>query len=182
MLDTLLTIDPTVVLQTTPPAGDPVPNGPVAVPGENPVGQVLGSAGSAFLTTLAVGAILIAVAEPYTEARMLDVLDDPVGAFLYGLVCLVFLVLAVVLLAITGFGIVVAIPLGLVAYLVWAVGGAIAFLAIGDRLVGREDGWTKPLAVGAALNGVLVLTGVGGLLSFAIGAAGFGAVLREYLD
>ena len=58
---------------------------------------------------------------------------------------------------------------------------AVAFLAIADRLVDREDGWTKPLLIAAGLNGALALTGVGGIVSFGIGAAGFGAVLRDWL-
>jgi hypothetical protein len=45
-------------------------------------------------------------------------------------------------------------------------------LAAGERLVGRGEGWLKPLLVAAAING--------GLISFAIGAAGFGAVLQDY--
>ena len=34
------------------------------------------------------------------------------------------------------------------------------------------------LVVAAALNGVLTVTGIGALLSFCIGAAGFGTLLR----
>jgi len=66
-----------------------------------------------------------------------------------------------------------AVTFALAAVLVWAVG---------DRLVGHEDGWLKPLAVGAGVNGALALTAVGGVLSFAVGAAGFGAVLRDWLE
>ncbi|QLD87901.1 hypothetical protein HWV07_02145 [Natronomonas salina] len=179
MIEILTTVDPAVVLQMTPDPGGGM--GPGPVPGENPVTQVLGSAVSAFLTTLVVGAILIAVAESYTEARMADVLEDPVESFLYGLVCLVFLILAIIVLAFTGIGLVVAIPLLLVLFLVLVIGASIAFLAIGDRLVGHDDGWLKPLVVGAAINGALALTGIGGLVSFAVGAAGFGAVLKQYL-
>ena len=47
-------------------------------------------------------------------------------------------------------------------------------------LVGREDGWLKPLVVAALINGGLTLTGIGGLVSFAVGAAGFGALLRDW--
>lgn len=143
---------------------------------------VLGSAVGAFLTTLVVGAILVAVVPDYTERTMTAVLDSPVGTFLYGIVCLVFVVLVTFVLVITVIGILVAVPFALAAFLVWAVGAAIAFLAIGDRLVGHEDGWLQPLAVGAAINGLLALTAVGGIVSFAVGAAGFGAVLRDWLD
>jgi len=165
----------TTVLQMGPGTGPPVD--PVGTPFVN----LAGSAVTAFLTTLVVGAILVAVAPDYTERKMTTLLEDPLGAFLYGAVVLIFLVLVVVILAITIIGLLVAVPLALVSYLVWAVGAAIAFLAVGERLVGRADGWAKPLVVGAAINGALTLTGVGGILTFAIGAAGFGAVLRDFL-
>lgn len=177
MLEVLPTVDPAVVLQLTPAPGGPM--GPVST--LDRLVQVVSGAVGTFVLTLVVGAILIAVAEEYTRSRMGEVLEDPVGSFLYGIVCLVFLVLATLVLVITIIGILVALPLILLAVLVWAVGAAIAFLAIGDRLVGHEDGWLKPLAVGAAINGALALTGVGGIVSFAVGAAGFGAVLRTYL-
>lgn len=147
----------------------------------DPVVQLGGSAVGAFLTTLVVGAILVAVVPDYTETKMAELLDEPVSSFVYGLVCLVFFALVIFVLVITIFGILLAIPLLLVLYVVWAVGAAIAFLAIGDRLVGHEDGWAKPLLVAAGVNGVLTVTGVGSILTFAIGAAGFGTVLREYL-
>ncbi|WP_255151348.1 hypothetical protein [Halorarius halobius] len=143
--------------------------------------SLVGSAVGAFVTTLVVGAILVAVAPDYTERMMGAVVDEPVGSFLYGLVSLLFVVLVTVVLAITVVGILFAVPLAVVAVVVWAVGAAIAYLAIAERFVGREDGWTKPLVVAAALNGGLTLTGIGGLLSFCIGAAGFGAVLRDWL-
>ena len=148
----------------------------------NPFESVLGSAVGAFLSTLLVGGILVALAESYTQRTMERVVDEPVGTFVYGLVSLVFLVLVTIVLVITVLGIFLAIPLLLLAYVVWAVGSAVAFLAVGDRLVGHEDGWARPLLVGAGINGLLTLTGIGGLLSFCIGAAGFGAVLRAYLE
>lgn len=155
---------------------------PGTAPGPGGLTSVLGSAVGAFLTTLIVGATLVAVAPDYTRERMADVLETPINSFLYGLASLLALLLVVFVLAITVIGIVVAIPLGVLAYLVWAVGAAIAFLAIGDQLVGHEDGWTKPILVGSAINGGLTLTGIGGLVTFAIGAAGFGTVLRGYLE
>ena len=132
-----------------------------------------------FLTTLILGAILIAIAPEYTEQQMAEVIEQPVEAFLFGLIALVVLVIVVIVLVLTILGILVAIPLLLLAYLAWAVGATIAFLSIGDRLVGREDGWTKPLLVAASINGGLALTGVGGIISFVIGAVGFGVVLED---
>jgi hypothetical protein len=100
-----------------------------------------------------------------------------VGAFLSTLLggtILVALALLMVLLAITIVGIIVVIPLAIVVGLAWAAGASVAFLAIADRLVGREDGWLKPLLVAALFNG--------GLVSFAVGAAGFGALLRDWQE
>jgi hypothetical protein len=148
----------------------------------DPVANVVGSAVGTFLTTLIVGAILTAVAPEFLDDRMAAVLDDPVGSFVYGVLVLIFLALAIFVLFVTIIGIVVALPLALLAYVVWAVGATVAFLAIAERLVDREgDDWTATLLVAAALNGGLVLTGVGGILAFCIGAAGFGTVLENRL-
>ena len=164
----------------------PAPTGAVARVGTDvsvDVGtgtSLVGGAVGAFLTTLIVGGVMVALAPDYTERMMATVLDDPVGSLVYGLLSLAVLVLVIVLLAISVVGILVVIPLGIAAYLVWAVGAAIAYLAIGDRIVGHDDGWLKPLLVGAGINGGLALTGVGGIVSLCIGAAGFGAVLRDW--
>jgi len=155
--------------------------GPQVEPVANPFLNLVGGAIGAFLTTLVVGAILVAVAPDYTETKMAALLDEPVSSFLYGFVSLIFFALVIFVLAITIVGIIVAIPLAIVLYVGWAVGGAIAFIAVGERLVGRGDGWAKPLLVGAAINGALTLTGIGGILTFAVAAAGFGAVVRDYL-
>lgn len=138
-----------------------------------------GGAVGTFLTTLIVGGILVAVLPAYTERMMETVLEEPVDSFVYGVASLVFVALAVLVLVFTVVGVIVAIPLIVLTYLVWAVGSAIAFLAIGDRLVDRGDGWLKPLVVAAAMNGGLALTGVGVLVAFVVGAVGFGAVLQD---
>lgn len=140
-----------------------------------------GGAISSFLTTLVIGAILIAVVPDYTQKKMQTVKEEALGSFVYGFASLVFFILVTIVLAITIIGLLVAIPLALVLTLVWAVGAAIGYLMIADEIVGHENGWTAPLLVGAALNGGLTLTGIGGIVSFCVGAAGFGAVLRDYL-
>ncbi|MFB6295728.1 MAG: hypothetical protein ABEH66_02680 [Halobacteriales archaeon] len=137
-----------------------------------------GGAVGAFFTTLVVGAIMIAVLPGYTERTMASVLDEPVDSFLHGILLLLALVVVTVALVVTILGIVLAIPLILAAYLAWAVGSTIAYLAIADRLVGREDGWPKPLFVAAVINGGLALSGVGGIVAFCVGAVGVGAVFR----
>ena len=142
---------------------------------------LVGSAFSAFLTTLVVGAILVAVVPEYTEERMAAVVDDPVGSLVYGLAVFLVVIVVMVVFAITIVGLLVALPLALLLYVVWALGSTIAYLAIADRLVGHDDGWTLPLLVAAGINGALVLSVVGGLVGFLVGAAGFGAVMAEYL-
>ena len=136
----------------------------------------------AYLTTLAVGAILVAVFPDYTERMMATVRSEVVDSFAYGIGALLLLAILVVALFVSVVGILALIPLVLLAMLVWAVGAAIAFLAIAERLVDREDDWLKPLVVAAVLNGALTFTGIGAILSLCIGATGFGAVLREYLE
>lgn len=159
-------------------AGGPPPTNDVDV-----AFSVGSSAIGAFLTTLLVGAILVALAPDYTERMMDAVRDDIVGSFVYGFAALVGVILIAFLLAITIVGILVAIPFVILAFLIWAVGAAIAYLAIADRLVDHEDDeWLVPLLVAAAINGGLTLTGIGGLVAFAIGATGFGAVLRDWLE
>jgi hypothetical protein len=133
-----------------------------------------------FLTTLLVGALLIALAPEYTERMKQSLVAEPADSFIYGLLALVALILLTFLLVLSIIGILVVIPLAIAAYVLWAVGSAIAFLLSGERLVDAED-WKLPLLVGAAINGGLALTGIGGLISFCIGAAGFGAVLRDLL-
>lgn len=161
------------------------PSGPVAQVGTDvgvEVGSgagLVGGAVGAFLTTLIVGGIMVAIAPAYTERTMETVADDPVGSVGYGLLCLLAVILLTVLLVVSVVGILVALPFAIAAYPVWAVGSAIAYLAIADRLVGHEGGWLKPLAVGAAINGALALTGVGGIVALGVGAAGFGAILRD---
>ncbi|AGN01061.1 hypothetical protein L593_05560 [Salinarchaeum sp. Harcht-Bsk1] len=143
--------------------------------------NLLGSAVGAFLGTLIVGGIMILVFPDYTERTVRTLRRDPGPSLLYGLLTLVALIVLTVLLVLTIVGILVVIPLAFLAYILWAVGAAIAFITIGDRLVGHEGGWTAALVVGSAINGVLVLTGIGGFVSFLIGAAGFGAVIHGYL-
>lgn len=148
--------------------------------GIDPLVGLVGGAIGAFVTTLAVGAILVAIAPAYTERMMVAVTGDVAGSFLTGIFWLLVLLVVSVALVVSIVGILVVVPLLVLAVLVWAVGAAIAYLAIAERLVGRDAGWTKPLVVAAALNGALALSGVGGIVSFCVGATGFGAVLRDW--
>jgi len=147
----------------------------------NPLEGLAGGAVGAFLTTLIVGAILVAVAPDYTVDRMAAVLDDPLGTLVYGILVFLLLALLVFVLVLSIVGIFVVIPLVLLLYVLWAVGSTIAFLAIADRLVDRGDDWLVALLVAAAINGGLALTGIGAIIGFVVGAAGFGAVLEGRL-
>lgn len=157
------------VLQAGPPF-DPV--------GVDPAVGLGGGAFGTFLSTLVVGALLLVLAPAWTRGRIRQVASNPFGSFLYGLVALVVAGFVVFLLFITIVGILVAVPLAIVLYLVWVVGAVIAYLAIADRFVDVEDDWVIALVLAAAINGVLTLTGIGALVSFCIGAAGFGTLLR----
>ncbi|QSG07775.1 hypothetical protein [Halapricum desulfuricans] len=140
-----------------------------------------GGAASAFLSTLLVGAILVALAPDYTERQIDEIRENVVGAFIYGVISLIALLLLSLVLFITIIGVPVAVALLVLAVVLWAVGAAIAFLAIADSLVGHDDGWAVPLVLAAGINGGLALTGIGGLVSFFVGAVGFGTVLRDLL-
>ncbi len=149
---------------------------------ENPIEGVLGGAVTAFLSTLVFGAVALAIRPDYVDRTAASFLDDLVGSFFYGLLGLVGVACATFLLVISLIGIPLALLLVLVAYVLWAIGSAIAFLAIGGRLVANRENRLVPLAVGAGINGALVLSGIGGLVALCIGAAGFGAVVRRWLE
>jgi len=68
-------------------------------------------------------------------------------------------------------------------YLALVFGSTIAFLAVADRLVDRpDDEWLLVLLVAAGINGGLVLSGVGSVVAFCVGAAGFDSVVRPSTD
>ena len=141
-----------------------------------------GGAVSTFLTTLLVGAILVALAPEYTTRKMDELRENVVASFVYGLASLVFFILVIVVLLFTIIGIPLALVFGLLVFVAWVFGAAIAFLAIADRLVDHGEGdWLVPLLIAAAINGGLTLTGIGALVAFCVGAAGFGVVVRDYL-
>lgn len=148
---------------------------------ENPIISLFGSALGTFLTTLVVGAIMIALAPDYTKDKMNTVSAEPLGSCLYGLVCLFLVGFVTVVLVFSIIGIVVAIPFVMAAILIWAVGSAIAFLTISERLLGDENGWLTPLLLASGMAGGLTLTGIGSIVSLCVGAAGFGAILRDWI-
>lgn len=170
VLDAALAIAELVLQQQPTPPAEP-----------NPGAAAGGGALGAFLSTLIVGGILVFAAPDYVESRVRALADHPLACFAYGFVLAIVIAVIAVILVVTIIGIPVAILLGIVVWLLWAVGSAIGYLAIANRLVGHEGGWLLPLLVAALINGVLTLTVIGGLVSLLVGTAGFGAVLRGLL-
>ncbi|QSG05373.1 hypothetical protein [Halapricum desulfuricans] len=140
-----------------------------------------GGAVIAFVATLLGGVFLTTFTPRYTEQMIGAVRARPLGSLFYGLLSMLTAGLVALLLSIT----VIAAPIALVvlvASVVTAVLGAtIVFLGTVGRLVDIDDHWLGTLVLVAALNGGLVLTGVGGLVSLGAAAAGFGAMLNDYI-
>lgn len=138
------------------------------------------SAVSAFVATLVVGGLLVAIAPDYTERTVARVHEEPGECIVYGVVASIGFLLVAIALIVTIVGILVAIPLLFVVAVVGLVGSVLAYLAVGERLVGNESGWGGPLVLGAVVNAVLAFTSIGGLIGLVISAAGFGAVIRDW--
>ncbi|RDI72963.1 hypothetical protein DWB78_00705 [Halopelagius longus] len=131
-----------------------------------------------------VAVIVAAVAPKLTEQSLQRIRDDGVVAFLVGLGISIVGAIVIVLLAITGFGLILAIP-GVIALAVLGIVGS----AIGTLLVGRfvldvvSSSAGEPDTVVVAFAGALVLAVVslvpilGSLVNFVVSTTGFGAVL-----
>ncbi len=98
-------------------------NVPEVGPGVSPGSGAFG----AFLSTLLIGAIMIALVPGYTERLVNRIDDDIVGSFIYGLVALVALIILGILLVVTIVGIIVAIPVAFLAGLGSFAVGATGF-------------------------------------------------------
>ncbi|MFC6614684.1 hypothetical protein ACFQAS_06890 [Halopenitus salinus] len=146
--------------QVTQP-GAPQPGANVSL-----IGSVLGSV----LLTVVIGGGLLAFAPDYVDRTTGRILDDPGETVLYGLGIGIVLVIGMVVLFITVFGIVLAIPL----ILATIVASELGYLAAG-RAVTDEWGPALLVAMGvsAIVGAVPILGAVVGLVlsSFGIGAA-----------
>lgn len=136
---------------------------------------------SVFLATLLAGAVLTTFAPRYTEKMILAVRGRPIGSLFYGLLSMLTAALVILLLFLTYLAAPVALLLLVTATVAVVMGATITFLAITDKLVGHDDSWLAVLVLAAAVNAGLVLTGVGGLVSVGAAAAGFGAMLNNYI-
>jgi len=154
--------------------------------------NVFGGALGTALGTLVVGALLVAFFPDVARRTTERVRDRPGESFAWKLFAFIAVLVLAVLLVVTIVGILVAVPLLLVVGLLAIVGDAVAFLAVGRALAAEfwppaEDAtsseWTRPLLLGAgAAGGLSLVPGVGTLVAFLVGVAGFGAVVAELLD
>lgn len=145
----------------------------------DPIIGVGGSALGAFAATLVVGAILVALAPDWTRRAMQTGADEPIESILLGLVLVVGFGIGLFVLVLSIIGILVAIPLIILATILWSAGSAVGFLAIANRLVDTSEDWLAPLVLAATLSGLLTLSAIGGLLSGVVGLAGVGALWQS---
>jgi len=126
------------------------------------------------------GAGLAAVAPSYAGERVADIRDDPVSAFVWGLVVNVGGALALFLLAITIIGLLVAIPGAIALLLVGLAGTGVTVLWIGDAVVDGPATSGAAVGVGAlALAAVTAVPVLGSVASRVLGLFGVGVVGRR---
>lgn len=135
--------------------------------------------GWGFLSTLIVGAIMLAFIPDYFDRLVGDIRSSPVSNFGWGFAALIGLVVLIFVLFITVIGILLLIPLLPVVLVVGLVGNALAYTAIYDGVL--DNRWAA-LAVGAVTVGVLnVIPVVGTLIAFVVGSIGLGAIIQDWM-
>lgn len=130
-----------------------------------------------------VGLIVVAAAPDYSERVVDDIRTNPAGSFLWGLLATIGGFIALIVLAITIIGLLVAIPGFLVYFVVLVVGGILGTVALGALLVDTvsESSLFVALAVGVVVSSILSLVPfVGGLANFVVSTVGIGAVVNRY--
>lgn len=130
-----------------------------------------------------VGLLVVAVAPDYTERVAADVRESPAETFLWGLLAGVGGLIALVVLAVTIVGLLVAVPGIFVYILVAVVGGVVGTVALGAVVADAvtESTLFVALAVGVVVSSLLSLVPfVGGTVNFLVGTVGMGAVARRY--
>lgn len=131
-----------------------------------------------FVATLALGAMLLALAPGFVD-RAVDRIHEETGpCFGWGVVMFVAFVSLSVTLAATLIGIVLVIPLAFGFVAVAFLGNALGYLALFDGVL---DSRKQALFAGAAVAGATNLIPVlGGLVGFVVGSLGVGAVVQDY--
>ncbi len=138
--------------------------------------SLAGEALGAVLITLVIGGGLIAFAPTFTDRTTRLVHEEPIGALLYGIGIGIALVIVLVVLIVTIAGILLAIPLALVALVFSEIG----YLAVG-RVVSDNWGVALLVAMGASaiVGGIPI---VGALLGIVLSSLGLGAAYLYYRD
>ncbi|ELY87279.1 hypothetical protein [Natrialba taiwanensis] len=168
-----------LLVSAVPVLAQPDPNG-TRVGTDAVIGSLFTSAIGSALTTLVIGGLLIAFAPDRTRRLTDTALDRSGTAFGYGLLTLIGFLGAVLLLAITVIGILLAVPLALVFAIVALVGGELGYLAVG-RLVSER--WSSALAVAvvvAAITGFVPV--LGRIVAFVISSIGIGTIAMAVID
>lgn len=131
---------------------------------------------------LLLGGALAAFAPRYADETVREIEDDPGGAFLWGLIAGIAVPIALLVLAVTIIGLVVAIPGFVLLVLVGIVGNAVTVAWVGTALSdGELDG--TAVGIGALVLAVLAaIPVVGNLLTTVVGFFGLGVVSRRLYE
>ncbi|SEW24589.1 hypothetical protein [Halobacterium jilantaiense] len=130
----------------------------------------------AFVATLFVGGVLLSKAPQFVDQSVDRIRGESAACFVWGVVVLVMFVGVSVLLVLTGFGIVLWVPLAVGFVAVAFVGSAVGYLAVFDGIL---DSRVQALLVGAVVAGATNLVPVlGSIVGFVVGSLGLGAVVE----
>ncbi|MFD1571633.1 hypothetical protein [Halorubrum laminariae] len=175
---------PSTLLSTAVDGMGPGPTAPT-----EPIGFALGT-GLSFVIELAVvgilGAIVIAVAPDFTDEGAQYVRGEPVMAFVYGFGAYLAIAVTAFLFAITIVGLLVVVPGLLALAIVGVATTTVGVVALGRWIGDAFDisgGLGSALVVGVlawALLGVVPV--LGGLVTGALSAMGFGYLVARVLD
>ncbi|WP_225335775.1 hypothetical protein [Halomicrobium urmianum] len=134
----------------------------------------------AFIGNLIVGGLLVALGPGYAADKVDEIADDPVAAFVWGLLVGIGVPIVLALFAITILGLVVTIPGLIVVAIVGLVGQAVSVVWVGDAIAGSGSrvGGKAALVGAVALAVPAAIPILGNLLTTLIGFFGIGVVGR----
>ncbi|MFB6103094.1 MAG: hypothetical protein ABEJ73_11075 [Haloplanus sp.] len=136
--------------------------------------------GVAFVVDLVLGGALAVLAPDSARRMVIAIRHDAGTAVLWGLLVGIGLPIALVLIALTIIGLLVAIPGFLVLVVLGIVGNAVTICWIGTLLTGADDPGLKPIAAGAlALSGIATVPILGHFVTTLLGFFGLGVVGRD---
>lgn len=137
--------------------------------------------GVALFVNLLLGGVLVATSPDYATKRVAAIRDDLAGAFGWGLLVGIGGVIAIILLAITVIGLLVALPAILVLAWFGLVGNAVTVVWVGSSLA--SDSPTSGGAVGLGALALACLAAIpvlGNLVTTLLGFVGLGVVSRAF--